>query len=424
MRIPAVLFSFLLLFYGLRIIKMRYNSKKYCFLFLVLYTILPYFTMQSRFGLDCNLMLGMSTVFLYYYIKAIDSSLKRYFLVSSVMAGFVLYTYALSYIVLPIFLFISICYLIYIKRITFKQLLCLGIPLAVIATPLILVQIINFFNLPQIVIGGFTIIKLSGSRGGEVNISQFFFNIIVSLKSILLYDWIEYNTSKQHLTMYWISLLFIAIGGIYSLINTFKCLKAKIFSIDVIVLFWAFSIFFMGCFLGGNGPNTNKLNGIFFAVLYLLISGLIFAFEKDYRIKKILFYSTCVIYFISYASFTKFYFTEFKTPQWLFADEYSASLEYLDENLADNSSNIYIDSPYNPAYIYYLGSSLISPYEYNLPKNGVGDYNQYKFHLPSEIDMKGIYIVSEFNTDYLEKLKVLDFNLTKVDTYFVGHSYR
>lgn len=65
-RLPAILFSAITLIFGMKIIEYRFPKLEYCkYIFGVFYLILPYFTMQSRFGLDCNIMLGMSTLFLY-----------------------------------------------------------------------------------------------------------------------------------------------------------------------------------------------------------------------------------------------------------------------------------------------------------------------------------------------------------------------
>jgi len=418
-RLPAVLFSFLFLFFGYKIINLRYHNWNLNFLFLVFYTILPYFTMQSRIGLDCNLMLSVSTIFLYYYLKAIDLQSLKYFFLSGFFAGITLYTYALSYIVLPIFLLLSISYLLYLKRFSVKHLLSFTTPLALLAAPLILVQLINIFNLQQMVIAGITFVKLPEYRGAEFEITNILSNAILSIKSILFFDWIPYNTSHEYLTMYWVSLPFIGIGAWITLSKTFKSIKQKVFSIDAILFLWFISIFLMGCFLGGTGPNSNKLNGIFFALLYFLISGIKWAFSKKYKFKKLLVTTTCSLYVIFFLSFTHSYFTQEDQMIWFFDHEFSGPLEYLEENLDEDEKDnvVYINS----SEIYFLASSLISPYDAHKHSSESG-YKQFKFGLPespSDIDHEASYLILEKNLEYVQDLIDLGFEHTKVDNYFV-----
>ncbi len=79
-RIPGVFFSFLNFIFGMKIARTVYPKDKLMpWIVGVLITICPYFIMAGRFGLDCNLMLGASTVFLYFFITAIkDHQLKSY----------------------------------------------------------------------------------------------------------------------------------------------------------------------------------------------------------------------------------------------------------------------------------------------------------------------------------------------------------
>ena len=79
-RLPGVILSSITFFVGYVTLSEILNSKKIGLFFSFLFTILPYFIMQSRFGLDCNLMMGMSSIVLYSIHKMITiPSPKTYF---------------------------------------------------------------------------------------------------------------------------------------------------------------------------------------------------------------------------------------------------------------------------------------------------------------------------------------------------------
>lgn len=87
-----------------------------------LLAIFPYFIMQFRFGLDCNLLLDMSTIGIYFLILANER--KKYFLFAfaGIVSGICYYTYALSYITNTVFLVLVLGYWLYTKKIPSSRL--------------------------------------------------------------------------------------------------------------------------------------------------------------------------------------------------------------------------------------------------------------------------------------------------------------
>lgn len=169
MRMPAVLFSLLNLVFGIKIVKKIYPHR--AFLPIAaggLLTVCPYFIMAGRLGLDCNLMLGMSTVFLYFIITAIESRENGRYILAGVTGGILLYTYALTYIIVPVFLLLLLLYVIRIKKFYFRGWTAMAISFGVIAVPLILVQIVNLFDLEEFRLAGLTITKLQTYRVSEI----------------------------------------------------------------------------------------------------------------------------------------------------------------------------------------------------------------------------------------------------------------
>lgn len=119
-RTPAVILRLLIFISGLFIMKNE-NNKLKTFSFLFLLTISPYFIMQSRWGLDCNLMVGFLTISVCLLIQAITKNNIKLLFISGLLFGLTLYTYALSYIIVPILLFFYLRLPIIYKKNKYKR---------------------------------------------------------------------------------------------------------------------------------------------------------------------------------------------------------------------------------------------------------------------------------------------------------------
>lgn len=133
----------------------------------VLITICPAMILQGRLGIDCYLMLGASTAFLYLFYCAVETNRMGYYIGAGISGGLVLYTYALTYFVLPLFLFVSLLYVLRVRRFSFLKWVAMAVPMGLLAFPLIVIQLINIFDLPQLQLGCFTLTKLDTYRVSE-----------------------------------------------------------------------------------------------------------------------------------------------------------------------------------------------------------------------------------------------------------------
>lgn len=114
-RIPAVLFSFITILFSSLIVRKCFNHK-WALVNAFLFCLLPYFTMQSRFGLDCNLMLGAATFCIYMTLFTIEKNRTWMYPILGLCWGLSLYTYVLSYLVFPIFLTLTLTYYLLTKK--------------------------------------------------------------------------------------------------------------------------------------------------------------------------------------------------------------------------------------------------------------------------------------------------------------------
>ena len=89
------------------------ESKKWALIGPILVTILPIFIMSERWALESYLLLPFSTYFMYFAIRAIKYEKIRDFIITGILMGLTLYTYAVSFIVLPVMLVLTAAYLVY-----------------------------------------------------------------------------------------------------------------------------------------------------------------------------------------------------------------------------------------------------------------------------------------------------------------------
>lgn len=420
LRMPGIVINLAAYIAGLHVIGKVFEEKWKMFSAFLL-AILPYFIMQSRFGLDCNLLVNMLTISLCLLCCALESNKIGMFVLTGILWGVTYYSYALSYIPNTLLLLLISLYLLIKNRQLFVRLLCMWITVGVIAFPLVLMIWVNQFDLVQTGIGFMTITKLPSYRAGEFifHLSDVLQNSGIVLSSILTKDWIDYNAFDKYYTMYRISIPFIIVG-LYDCTNQIiKNAKEKGSKIDYSLFLWsAFIIYFIfGCFLGGDYANVNKLNGIFFSQFFLLIWGIrkiyLLIEKKSVKYVNICMGLLCAVYVINFISFTHFYFVEYPKkiyPQFLFADTYEGVLDHLYEHDL-RYEQVYVTS----SYIYYLLSANSNPYEVDLRYNGTSNFDNFNFYFPGEIDPDAVYIVRETENNYIEILKESGLELQYTD---------
>lgn len=372
-------------------------------IWLLLYAILPVFTMTQRFGLESHLMLPMSMLCLYLTAKAADTGKWKYYLISGVVLGITLYTYALSYIVVPVFLIFLLIYTVLLKKVEWKKILVLAIILAVFAAPLILVQIINYFDLPEMKLGPITFTKLLGYRVDEVEGASILQNLKSMFINTFCFDDLTYNTSRSYGTMFYVSIPFILIGFGKSVYEGIISVKEKTFSYAVPMVFWFVAEWIMGSLLSGNSvPNSTRMVGVFMPMLYFLVRGLYWIWDilAKEAVKKCFAIIAGICYSALFLHFAVYYFTDYNEEafpmKWLFYESYEEVGDFLEENRASSWYDRSMVYPWN--YIYYSLEYEVNPYELNLPVNGMQTFGKdYINEFPSELQFASNYVI--YKTD-------------------------
>ena len=217
--------------------------------------IMPVYIILFRIGMDCNLMLAVAAIVMLFVARCIERNRCRDFATLGISSGVLLYTYALPYPTLLIFTGVMFIYFLLMKKINWRQMLCWGIPLAVIALPLILVQFINMFDLPEIKFMGITMTKLAAYRKSEIALSNISLQSIVTcFKVIFGYDSLRYNSLPEFGTVYY----------------TVKSTRVGETTIEMAYIVWFLILFVLGCCLDA---NVNRLNAVYADDSYIYYLG-------------------------------------------------------------------------------------------------------------------------------------------------------
>ncbi|MBQ8093637.1 MAG: hypothetical protein IJ242_08695 [Clostridia bacterium] len=374
---PSLLSSFLLLFGGCGIIRLCWSErwgigsrKVAVILYTILYGIAPYTQLSARFGLESLLMLGFSTFSIFLLMFSVKTQKTLFFVLTGIFFGLTLYTYAIAYIAVPVFLLIAAILLIKSGTVHFKNAIALAIPLLCLSIPLVLVQIVNIFGLDSILLGPFTIPRLIGYRASELSFSNIPTNLFLTIKSMLFFDALDYNTVEKYWTFYPVSVPFFFLGLIkhFSLMMSDK--KSK-WAPSSLVFIWFAIMLFIGCLLGKHGesginPNTNKINGIFFSTMFYIVLGISYAFHnwKSTGWKKIAASLLVLLYTVFSVHFSHFYLHYFH-PSTYWCHLFPDTIHFVEQSEALSQKPVYAED----YYISYLISSLPSPYEIEFKDN-------------------------------------------------------
>lgn len=291
-RLPQVIFGSIFLIYVFKIGKQFMSTKKSLTL-MALAAFCPYFVQASRIGLDCNLLLPFTTIALYYLIIATKKEKNYLFLISGIIYGISLYTYAISYVIIPTFLLVTIIYLLINKKINIKQILYLLIPIIILSIPLVLFILVNYGMINELKFLMFNIKKIPEFRESEIGF-KYIINNILMIVNLLSHDYLKYNSIKYFGTIYYISVPVL----IYGLIKFSK--KIKKYDLENIIFINFITTYIVLLFI--SDININKANSIYFSVIYIIIYG-----TNQIKNKKII-YGFIILFIISTISFNLYYY--------------------------------------------------------------------------------------------------------------------
>ncbi|MCI9139411.1 MAG: glycosyltransferase family 39 protein [Lachnospiraceae bacterium] len=341
-RIPAVVMGFCTLVGGFFITKEITGSKKTAFITAFFITVCPWYIMSQRWGLDCFLMLGFITISMYFLILALKREKTIFYFLSGGCFGLTLYTYALAYVIVPLFLCLCFFYTGWTKKLLLKKWIIFAVPLFLLAAPLLVMIIINTFELPEIAATYFTIPRIPMYRGDDVNIRTFLHNFHIFI-TMVTYDKnpvLIYNALPPFGSLFYFSIPFLVYGLALCIMTVFKKENRKNFSLLAFPLFLFISVLFTNLFV--NDTNLNKINPAFLSIAFFMAV----AVENICKIYKKWIFFFLLLYLGSFWVFCNFYFKEYDKvyEQELFDDmEFTKVMEYYNEMYYREEDKIYLD---------------------------------------------------------------------------------
>ena len=301
-RAISVIFGILVIIFSYLISK-EFRNINQSLLIMAMVSFCPYFIQASRIGLDCNLLLGMSMIALYSFIKTLKMKKNFLYIISGILFGLCLYTYAISYIFISLFVIITLIILYKNKYISKKEIFIFLISFFIIILPIILFLLVNYGITKEQKLLIFSINKLLIFRSNEISPFLIIENI-PNLFDILSYDMIEYNSLPLFGTIYYIFIPFFIIGFIKYTKKIYKNIKYKIFDLeDVMYIIFICNIITI---LMISAPNINKANAIFFPLIYITSYGIFNI--KNRIIKRII----PILLILNFSFFGIYYFKIYK----------------------------------------------------------------------------------------------------------------
>lgn len=384
-RFPMAIFGSITLLFILYFIKRESLNNK-GIIILLLFAIMPWHIMKSRWGLESNIFPDLviyGLITLYFGIKDKKKVLN---IIAAIIFGLSTYAYGTSYLYIPLLLLITYIYLIKNKKIAILDALVYFMITAAVALPMIIFVIINYFNLNTVKILGITIPRLYANRFMMItsvngnSLQNCIHNLIGTLNIIISgNDHLPLNAMPYFGTYYFISIPFL----VYGLIIYFQKYKDNLYlKLSFIALITSLIVSMMV------EPNINRINFIWFPIYIFIILGVVNVSHKNIKISIICIYAISFIFFIGY------YFDKYQK------DLAGANNEGLKEailSVDNNKKDIYITDTINQPYIFWLYYNKISPYyylenqnilDYNVMFQRVYDIDNVHFYLSNNNDLK------------------------------------
>ena len=404
-RIPALVFSILYLIFAFLIIK-DFKNKKLAILVEFIAVIIPWHFMQSRWAFDCNLMSSMMLISIYTLLKA---KKPITYILAGILFGITLYTYALSYVIIPIFLLLILGYMLYTKKIRIRNIVVMFIPLIILAIPLLLYLMVNFGWIPEIKTSYFSILKMWEFRTNEISISNIITNILRMFKCIFAFDHNDFNAFPIFGTVYYISIPFAIIGFVQSIKSSKKDIKEKKLSLDIVMLINFVAVFICGLIIE---PQVYRINAIFISIIYYIAVGMMYT-SKERRNILIAFVA---IYIVMFTWFLCYYFGVYgkENQNISFNESVIEVTNYIEENEKFDGKYINMRVLAAQQYIYTLLVNKTPPKEFIATANidqMVYGYDRYIFY-NFDINDNTVYVLESEN-EIKQLLEYLGFTREK-----------
>lgn len=256
-------------------VKRAFNEKT-AFMTFAFLMINPWHYMQSRWAIDCNLfphMFILGLCFLCLGLKKI-----KFIYISMIFFALCMYSYGVSFYMVPVFLLAACIYMIYFKKIDFNKCLISGAIYFGLAAPIYITMFINFFHLKTIRLPFVTMQYFENTIRtsdilffSEKPIEQLRHNILSLLYvGVLQKPDAIWNAIDDFGTIYKCSIPLVILG-ICITVATIKKGKDEYqkMACGLLLLYWGCSVLTGICI---NSVNVNRINILFYS--HIIFAGI------------------------------------------------------------------------------------------------------------------------------------------------------
>ena len=420
MRLPAVIWGCVAFVSSFFLVKDMNNDKKWALMGPILVTIIPYFMTSERWGLDCNLFLSLAILSFWLFYRAHLRDRYRDYVVAGFALGITLYSYVLSYIVLPIFIFFVVLYILAIKRDNFREFpllkyIVMAIPMGIMALPLLIMQLINMGKTAPFSVGIFDFPRLGFYRGGEMKLSAIFKNIDRLWMMFFRGEQFSFTVVPHFNPIYLIMIPFIVGGFIICVVNSVKAVRDKKLSYEPFVLAFTIAGYLMVMMITDvlNIYTGNELYFMYALYVIVCLKWLVdFTYQKINSVSWVILPVILCAFAICFLTFSNYYFRHYNEEcgvQFMFVStEYGDVVKFTNDNYNPEHKKIYyVRSPLHQSYgEVIVGMALTADpatWESNFDNNNMID-NVYLGLPEEEIDLNDgsvIYILSRENCGHM-----------------------
>lgn len=396
-RLPQVIVALFSIWVCYLLMKKLFD-KKMALIAMFILAIVPWHIMLSRWGLESNLAPGFLLFGLYFFVLGMEKS--KYFIVSAIMYGLSLYSYATIWPIVPIMLLLQVLYALYIRSIKLEKNTVLSVViLGIFALPLILFMLVNTGRINEIRSAFISVPKLLYFRGGELSFS----NIAGNLKNVFIIllkqtDGLVTNVCDKYGLFYKISIIFWIPGIVITVYQTIKSVCKRTKSGYPIIL-----IQFLGGLLLSAliEVNVNRANCFMMSIVLMTAIGIYYMGKViNWKLVPVV----AVIYMAMFLSFSHYYLTEYNTVSEVnFCAGLGEALDKAMDRAAEKDATIYVTSNVAHSRVMFYSRIPVDEYintvvynNYAGPFVGIDSFGRFvmNFDLYTNIDQDGIYILT------------------------------
>lgn len=300
---------------------------------LALLAVSPWHIMLSRWALESNLAPFFLITGYWLLLKGLRE--PRWWMAAAAVYGIGLYSYALTWVVVPLTLILfAVCLPVFRPQAFRSRWLWISVGiLFVLALPLILFYLVNHDLLPEIVTPFLSIPHMPAFRDSELSL-QNLFRAQTWQNLYTLYikqnDGLLWNTTRFGLFYHW-TVPFLFIGAGRMLRRIWQALRSRRMPVELLLLLPLAAGLFAGMLT--ERPNTNRTNCVPLFLLLLIAAGIEALFLAPGRWSSLLPALAGIAAVVSLSAFVWYYFREYdQALSWTFQKGVRDAVAYIQAN--------------------------------------------------------------------------------------------